>query len=425
MNSTWTKLENSTGELKVSCSGAQWETAQKKAYNKIAKNIKIDGFRQGQAPKHLVAKQVSDKNVMLEAVDFVAGECLAAGLKEHELSLVTRPELDVEAISVELVSLVFKCTVKPTVILGKYKDLKIQKDVADVDAKEVDNEIDQLRENMAELILKEGSLVENGNTVIMDFKGFLNEVAFEGGAGENHSLEIGSGSFIPGFEEQLIGMETNSKQDIFVTFPENYQAEHLAGQQAKFEVEIKEIKEKHIPIADDEFALSVQRPEVTTLDGLKTKLKEELIVKKQNKIEEKYQNDLLDQIVEGSSVEIPEIMITDETDYMYRDFINRLTQQGYNEELYFQLSGQTKEQLNEQFAKDASNKVKLRLVLEAIAKVEKVEIADEEVAEEYQNIAKQYQMTIDKVHEAIARDTLVQDLSLRKAMNIITTSASK
>ncbi len=425
MNSTWSILEKSTGELKVTCTGDKWATAQKKAFDKLAKEVKIDGFRKGHAPKKMIEKQISEQGILMEAVELVASDCLIVGLEEQGIELVARPELGVDNISKDSVDFVFKCTVKPEVKLGQYKNLEVKKDKVKIDAKMVDAEIKKYCEQMAELVVKDEGEVVDGNTVVIDFAGYLNDEAFEGGSAENYPLEIGSGSFIPGFEEQIIGCKLGEEKEVNVTFPAEYQAENLAGQAVVFKVKVNEIKEKQIPTLTDEFVVELNKNDAKTVEELKLSVKNELTEKAEKEANVKFENDLLAKVVEGSEVDIPEQMVNDEIEFLYQNFTSNIAQQGINEEMYFQFTGQTKESVREQLSVDAFNKVKLRLVLETIAKTENVVVDEVEINDEYQKIADQYKMELDKVKEAIGPETLKNDVALRKAMDIINNSVSK
>jgi len=419
MNSTWVLNEKSQGELKVVCNGEAWQQAQTKAFNKLAKNVKIDGFREGQAPQHLVKKQIKEQGVLVEAVEVIAADLLVSGRKEQGIELVSRPELGIDALTVEEVVLTFKCVIKPTIVLGDYKSVSVAKTEVAIEESDIDAQIDQIRKNFAELVLKETGAVDLGDTAVIDFEGFLNDVAFEGGKGENYPLEIGSNSFIPGFEEQILGMNTGDKRDLLVRFPDQYQAENLAGQPVVFKVEVKEIKQKTLPEADDELAKMVNLPEITSLAELRQKIHDDLLNRKQQQADDERSNQIIEAVVSQVDVEIPTVMITEEQEYLYRDFVNRMQQQNYTEELYFQVTGQTKEQLMEQFAVEAEKKVKVRLVLEAIAQNEKLIVDGAAVEAEYQMIADHYQMELAKVKELLPVSSLSADLLLRNAMNLL------
>lgn len=425
MKTTWTVVEKSKGELKVTINGEVWVQAQEKAFDKLAKNVEVDGFRKGQAPKGLAKRQVSEQNILMEAVDEVAQAALIAGLKEHDLNPIARPELGLDAITAEEVTMTFTIQVKPEVKLASYKGLEVKKEEVTVSAEEVDAKIAELREQFAELVLKETGNVEDKDTAVIDFEGFKDGEAFEGGKGENYALEIGSNSFIPGFEEQVIGMGTNEEKEISLSFPENYGAEQLAGQAVVFKVKVNEIKQRELPEVNDEFAKEANQEGVETLADLKSKFETELLAEKSKKAEDDANNQLLTLVVDASEVDIPEILIEEETDSLLEDFQRRIESQGFNMEQFSQITGQKESDLREQMKVDAANKVKVRLVLDEIAKQENIGFTDEEIEHEYQEIASAYGMEIDKVKELASVDTIGYDLRLRKAFNIIRESAKQ
>jgi len=425
MKTTWTVVEKSKGELKVTINGEVWVQAQEKAFDKLAKNVEVDGFRKGQAPKGLAKRQVSEQNILMEAVDEVAQAALIAGLKEHDLNPIARPELGLDTITAEEVTMTFTIQVKPEVKLASYKGLEVKKEEVTVSAEEVDAKVAELREQFAELVLKETGNVEDKDTAVIDFEGFKDGEAFEGGKGENYALEIGSNSFIPGFEEQVIGMGTNEEKEISLSFPENYGAEQLAGQAVVFKVKVNEIKQRELPEVNDEFAKEANQEGIETLADLKSKFETELLAEKSKKAEDDANNQLLTLVVDASEVDIPEILIEEETDSLLEDFQRRIESQGFNMEQFSQITGQKESDLREQMKVDAANKVKVRLVLDEIAKQENIGFTDEEIEHEYQEIASAYGMEIDKVKELASVDTIGYDLRLRKAFNIIRESAKQ
>lgn len=419
MSSTWTLKENSQGELKVKVAGDDWKAAQEKAFKKLAKNVEVKGFRKGQVPEAMARKVVSKQNILIDAVDEVAGKAMQDGMKEHDLWVIARPKLKVDAISEEEVELTFVMTVKPEVTLGEYKGLEVTKDEVKVEDAEVEAQLTQLQERFAELVVKEDGSVDNTNTAVIDFEGFKDGVAFEGGKGENYPLEIGSGSFIPGFEEQLIGMKAGETKDIDVTFPENYGAEDLAGAAVVFKVTVHEIKEKTLPEINDDLIKDAEIKDVETVEAFKEYTIKNLTAQKENDADRKFENDLLTKLMENSPVEIPEAMIEDETNSMVNDFAQRLAQQGFPMDQYLQMTGMNEEALREQMKPEAKSKVNVRLVLDAIANAENIEVDDKDVEVEYENIANQYGMEVDKVKEAINKDALVYDLRLQKAVELV------
>lgn len=419
MKSTWTVDKKSTGNLKVNVDKESWAKAQEKAFKKLSKNVNIKGFRKGNAPEEMVKKAISEQEILMEAVQNIAQEALDAGLLEHKLDPISRPELSVDSLSVEKVELTFSFAITPEVVLGEYKGIKVKKESAHVSAQDVDAKIEELRQQFAELVLKEEGFVEHKDTAVIDFEGFNAGVAFEGGKGENYSLEIGSNSFIPGFEEALIGMKSGEEKDINVTFPEDYGAEHLAGQPVVFKVKVNEIKRKELPELNDDFATEVNHKDTKTLEALKAKFEEELKEQKEIKVEEDYKNEVLSKVMEAATVEIPDVLIEEETNNMLQDFTNRLKQQNFSLEQYTQITGQDTEALKAQMRMDALGKVKVRLVLNAIANAEKIEVSADEIEAEYKNVAQQYQMDIERIKELASVATIAYDLRLRKAYDLI------
>lgn len=419
MSSTWTLKENSQGELNVKISGDAWKNAQEKAFKKLAKNVEVKGFRKGQVPEAMARKAVSQQNILIEAVDEVAGNAMQEGMKEHDLWVIARPELAVDAISEEEVSLTFKITVKPEVTLGDYKGLEVSKDEVSVEDSEVDAQLTSLQERFAELVVKEDGSVENGNTAVIDFEGFKDGVAFEGGKGENYPLEIGSGSFIPGFEEQLVGLKAGEEKDIEVTFPENYGAADLAGAPVVFKVKVHEIKEKTLPEINDDLIKDAEINDVDTVEAFREYTVNNITKQKESDADRKFENDMLTKLMENTPVEIPEAMISDELNSMVQDFAQRLAQQGFPLDQYFQMTGLDEDKLREQMQPEAKSKVHVRLVLDAIANAEDLKVEDKDVEVEYESIANQYGMEVDKVKEAINKDALVYDLRLQKAVALV------
>jgi trigger factor len=412
---------NSQAELRVTVDGETWKKAQEKAFKKIAQNLQLKGFRKGHAPAELVRKRVNPREVLAEAVDAVAQEAFNFGLEEYkEIRLIDRPLLDVEALDEESVSLLFKLTVYPDVELGDYKAVEYKEDKVSVLKKDVDREIENIRQKHAEEVLKEEGKVENGNIAVIDFEGFKDGVAFEGGKGVEYALEIGSGTFIPGFEEQIIGMETEEEKDINVTFPENYGVAELAGQPVVFHVKVDGIKEKVLPELNDEFVQEVNIAEdVKTVDELTKHLKEQMKAQRKSEAEEKATNKLLDDLCEVCKVDIPEIMIEDETQHTFEDYAARIQQQGLSLDMYYRIMGTDEKGFKEQLKPEAEKKVRIRLILEAIADDMKVEVTEDDLKEEYEAMAKQYGMEVDKIKELVPDTYLSDDLKMRKTLEAL------
>ncbi|KAF0223404.1 MAG: trigger [Erysipelotrichaceae bacterium] len=419
MKSTWTLNEKSNGVLSVSLDGEAWVKAQGKALKKLAEKTEIKGFRKGKAPVDKVKASLSEQEILISAVETIAQEALEFGLAESKIDPISRPELGVEKLTTKEAVMTFTFDVKPEVTLGQYKDLGIKREKVIVTQKEIDDEIEKLREEFAELVLKETGHVEPKDTAVIDFEGFKDGVAFEGGKGENYALEIGSNSFIPGFEEALIGLELGSTKDVELTFPENYQAEHLAGQKVVFKVKINEIKSKQLPEVNDDFAKTVNHHDTDTLIGLFEHLEMHLKEDKEQKADEAYTNAILTKVVDGATVEVPTSLVNEEAERMMEDFNARLKQQGFSLEQFTQITGQTVDSLKEQMSVDASGKVKVRLVLDSVANAENIEVNPEEIEVEYNKIAESYSMEVAKVKELAQPETIAYDLRLRKAFDLI------
>ena len=413
------KIENAKVELKVTLEGEKWETAKNKSFDKIASKVEIKGFRKGQAPKNLVRKQINEQQVILEAVESLAQEALINAIEEHHVELIDRPELKIDTLTNEKAEITFVCAVKPDVTLGQYKGLGYSVEEATVTDEDVENEISKIKEQKAELEIKEDGLVENGDTVVIDYAGFKDGVAFDGGTAENQELVIGSNTFIPGFEEQLIGMKSEEEKEINVKFPEDYHAEDLKGADAMFKVTVHEIKTKVLPELDEEIISSLNIKDVKTEEELRNYIKDALLKNRQNENENKATEELLDKVCEAATVEIPEVMIENEVTDMLKEYEQRLMQQGLKLEQFYQFTGQTEADLRSNMRIDAEKKVKLRLVLEEVAKAENVEVTKEDINAEYENIANQYGMKTEDVMKYIPEDNISYDLKLRKALEIL------
>ena len=373
MKSTVKNLEKSQVELLVEVEGDVWKDAQDKAFKHALSHLEVDGFRKGQVPEAVAKTHIKNEMVMLDAVEYVAQEALIAGVDEHNVVLVATPELQVEAISDTEVKLKFICTVKPEIKLGQYKDLGIERAEVTVSNTEVDEELEAMTQKFAELALKDSEIVE-GDTAVIDFKGFKGDVAFEGGEAENFALEIGSGQFIPGFEEQLVGLKAGDQKDVELAFPEDYHVEDLKGQDVVFQVVVHEVKERIVPEINDDFALDADLEDVKNLEDLKNHVREDIKHTKEHEADRDHENELLTQVVENSEVEIPEVMVEQETDRLYEDMKMRIEQQGIPFDQFIAMTGQDDSELRSNLAEDAYRQVKLRLVLDEIAVAEKIEV---------------------------------------------------
>ncbi|MCL6424774.1 trigger factor [Bacillus subtilis] len=420
MSVKWEKQEGNEGVLTVEVDAETFKTALDDAFKKVVKQVSIPGFRKGKIPRGLFEQRFGVEALYQDALDILLPVEYPKAVEEAGIEPVDRPEIDVEKIE-KGESLIFtaKVTVKPEVKLGEYKGLGIEKDDTTVTDEDVQNELKALQERQAELVVKEEGAVEEGNTVVLDFEGFVDGEAFEGGKAENYSLEVGSGSFIPGFEDQLVGLEAGAEKDVEVTFPEEYHAEELAGKPAVFKVKIHEIKAKELPELNDEFAKDIDE-EVETLAELTEKTKKRLEEAKENEADAKLREELVLKASENAEIDVPQAMVDTELDRMLKEFEQRLQMQGMNLELYTQFSGQDEAALKEQMKEDAEKRVKSNLTLDAIAKAENLEVSDEEVDAELTKMAEAYNMPVENIKQAIgSTDAMKEDLKVRKAIDFL------
>ncbi|MDR6122167.1 trigger factor [Bacillus sp. SLBN-46] len=420
MTVKWEKLEGNQGVLTVEVSAEEVNKGLDAAFQKVVKTVSVPGFRKGKMPRGMFEKRFGVEALYQDALDFILPEAYGNAIDESGIEPVDRPEIDIEQME-KGKELIFKATVtvKPEVKLGEYKGLEVEELDANVTDEDVANELKTLQERQAELVVKEEGTAENGDTVVLDFEGFVDGEAFEGGKAENHSLELGSGSFIPGFEEQLVGVKAGESKDVEVTFPEEYHAAELAGKPAVFKVTVHEIKGKELPSLDDEFAKDVD-DEVETLDALKEKIKTRLVDSKKHEAEHHLRDTVVEKAAANAEVEIPEVMVTNEVNRMLQEFEQRLQTQGMNLELYFQFSGQDENALREQMKEEAQTRVKVNLTLEAIAKAENLEVTDEDVEAELEKMAGMYNMTVDMIKQALGgSEGIKSDLKLKKAVDFL------
>lgn len=423
MNSKWTLNEHSEGVLEVVVDGEAWENAQKKAFNDFKKNVSIKGFRTGKVPEALLKKQISKEAIYDRAVEGVANEALVEAIKEHNLELVARPTLDYKDASDKSVTLVINCVISPEVTLGEYKGLDIHKDEVNVTDEDVEAELSKVQDRFADWVLREeGQPAEDGDQVTIDFVGKKDGEPFEGGSGENYPLELGSNTFIPGFEEQLVGVKTDDVKDVTVTFPEDYQAADLAGKEAVFTVTVHDIKYKDRPEVNDELIAQLKRDGVETVEKFKEVTKEDLTKERERAADEKFTNDLMETISDNATVEIPAVMIENEVDNLYRDFTNRMQQSGFTAEQYFAATGQTEADLKATMRPDAQRRVKGSLVLDAVIKAENIEISDEDVEKEYTEMSTLYNMDVEQIKKLLPAENIKDDLAQQKALELIKSS---
>lgn len=418
------KVENNVYELEITVDAETFTEACKKAYMKQRKSIQIPGFRKGKATQGMIEKVYGEGAFYEEALEIVYPEAVGSAFDEAGLKVIDQPT-DVEFPVMNKqdgVVIKMKVTTYPEVKLGEYKSLKGKMLDTEATDEDVENELKSMQDRNSRLVTVEDRESQMGDTCDIDFEGFVDGVAFEGGKGENYPLELGSNSFIPGFEEQVAGHKTGEEFDVNVTFPEQYEPS-LAGKDAVFKCKINEIKTKELPELDDEFAKDVS--EFDTLDELKADLKKQISERKEANAKTDYENQLIEQVVENMEVEIPECMNKQKCDEMIQDYSYRLQMQGLDLNTYLQYLGQTMEQFREQFMDGAKQQVKVKLALDAIVKAENIEATEEEIAEEIAKLAEQYNMEADKIKAAVPQEQLTDDIVTRKAVDFVVDNSVK
>ena len=394
------------------------------AFNKIKKDLNAPGFRKGHMPRAVFNQKFGEEALYDEALNAVLPAAYEVAIAELGLDVVAQPKIDVKSIEKgQDWTLTAEVVTKPEVKLGAYKNLEVSVDVSkEVTDEEVDAKVENERKNLAELVVKEGA-AENGDTVVIDFVGSVDGVEFDGGKGENHSLELGSGQFIPGFEEQLVGSKAGDEVEVKVTFPEEYHAADLAGKDAIFATKVNEVKAKEVPALDDELAKDLD-DEVETLDELKAKYRKELEAAKEIAFDDAVEGAALDMAVANAEiVELPEEMVHDEVHRAMNEFMGNMQRQGISPEMYFQITGTTQEDLHKQYEADADKRVKTNLVIEAVAAAEGFDATDEEIQKEINDLAAEYNMEVSQVSALLSPEMLKHDITMKKAVEAITSSA--
>ena len=419
------KLEKSMAKLTIEVSAEEFEKAVDTVYKRQRNRIQIPGFRKGKAPRKMIENMYGAGIFYEDAANAIIPDAYEKAYEECGEEITSSPEIDVVQIESGK-PFIFTAVValKPEVKLGDYKGVEIDKFSAEVTEEEVNAEIDRERDNSARMVSVEDRPVQDGDMTELDFEGFVDGVAFEGGKGEDYPLTIGSGAFIPGFEEQLIGAELNKEVEVNVTFPEDYNAEHLAGKDAVFKCTVKEIKAKELPELDDEFASEVS--EYDTLEEYKANVRKGLEEKKAKQAKEEKEDAAMAAVVENAEIEIPEAMLTTEQRQMYDQFAQRITMQGIQMEQYMQMTGSTKEGMLEQLKPQAERKIKSRLCMEAVAKAENITASEEEYEEEMKVMADAYQIEADKVKEMMGekeKKSIMADIAVRKAIEFVAENA--
>lgn len=407
-------------EITIKIEGKEWEDALDKAFEKANKKVKIDGFRQGKAPKEVFIKKYGEESLFMDAADLVLQPAYQKMLDENkDVEIVAQPEVALKSISKDGVEFVFTITTKPEVKLGKYKKLGVKKEKVEVTKEEIESALNETLNRYAENVVKEGK-VENGDIAIIDFEGFKDGVAFEGGKGENYSLTIGSNTFIPGFEDQIIGMSKDEEKDINVTFPEDYHSEDLKGQKVVFKVKVNEIKTTKIPELDKDFFEDLAMEGIDSKESLEKQLEENIKAHKEQHAEDHYIDELLKKGIENMEVDIPEAMINEELDRMIRQYEENLKMQGLTLEQFYQFTNSDEAALKDQMKEEAEKRVASRLLLEAIKVEEKIEIADDEAKKETEELAKKYNMEKDEFLKLFGGIEMVKyDMEMRRAIEIL------
>ncbi|GET15073.1 trigger factor [Ligilactobacillus agilis] len=427
MSAKWEKQEGTNeGKLTFEIAPEQVKEGLDIAFNRVKKSLNVPGFRKGKVPRQIFNKMYGEEALYQDALNAVLPAAYEAAIKETDIKPVAQPEIDVESMEKESAwVLTAKVTVQPEVELGQYKDLEVTKQNTEVTDEDVDAELKRRQQQQAELVLKEDAPAENGDTVVIDFEGKVDGEAFDGGSAQNHSLELGSNTFIPGFEDQLVGHKAGETVEVKVTFPEDYQAEDLQGKDAVFTTTIHEVKTKELPALDDEFAKDVDE-EVETLVELKAKIKEELAKNKAEFAKNQVQEEAIAAAVKNATIgEIPTAMIEDDVQRQLDQYLSGMQQQGISPEMYYQLTGTKEEDLRKQFEDGAEERVKTNLVLEAVVAAEGLKASEEEINNEIKNLAAQYNMDEKAVRSALSDDMLDHDISVRKAVELIADSAKQ
>ena len=400
------------------------QPALDQAFNKVKKNLNAPGFRKGHMPRAVFNQKFGEEALYDDALNAILPAAYEAAIAELGLDVVAQPKIDVKSIEKgQDWTLTAEVVTKPEVKLGAYKDLEVSVEASkEVTDEEVDAKLESERKNLSELVVKEGA-AENGDTVVIDFVGSVDGVEFDGGKGENHSLELGSGQFIPGFEDQLVGSKAGDEVEVKVTFPEDYQATDLAGKDAVFVTKVNEVKAKEVPALDDELAKDLD-DEVETLDELKAKYRKELEAAKEIAFDDAVEGAALDLAVENAEiVELPAEMVEDEVHRAMNEFMGNMQRQGISPEMYFQITGTTQEDLHKQYEADADKRVKTNLVIEAVAAAEGFDATEEEIQKEINDLAAEYNMEVSQVSSLLSPEMLKHDITMKKAVELITSSA--
>ncbi|MCC2683496.1 MAG: trigger factor [Paenibacillaceae bacterium] len=422
MKASWEKIEKNLGVLTVEVESEKVNQAIDKAFKKVVAKVAVPGFRKGKVPRSIFEKRYGVESLYNDAMDFILQDSYVEAVEETGIEPIDRPDVDIQQFAKDQeFKFTAKVQVKPEVTLGEYKGIEVEETSAEVSEEDIAAELKRLQERHAEVVVLDDGKAEQGDITSIDFEGFVDGVPFEGGKAEKYSLEIGSNSFIPGFEDQIVGMELGEEREINVTFPEQYHSEELKGKAAVFKVKLQELRRKNLPELDDEFAKDVS--EFDTLEEFKQDIVDRLKKQKQDEQKRTRETEVVEKAAAAATVDVPEVMVENEVEHMLRDFENRLRMQGMNLELYYQFSGQSEDSMREQMRSDARTRVLNNLVLEAIVAAEKIEVSEEEVAEELQTLADRYQRPVEELREAYevngTLESLKENLGIRKAIDFL------
>lgn len=413
------KKPKNVHEIKIEIKGEDWSKKIDLAFKKVIKEVKIDGFRQGKAPRDLYEKKYGRQSLVVEAVEGAMDEAYKMALEQFKDIPIIQPTVAIEKADDEGVIYVFTFTTKPEVKIKKYSNLGVKKETVKVTTKDVDSEIEKMRKEYADLAVKDGA-IENGDTAIIDFEGFDGDKAFDGGKGENYPLEIGSHSFIPGFEEALIGLKAGDKKDVNVSFPEDYHAEELKGKPVVFKVTVHEVKTKVYPELDEDFFLDLGLDDVKTEEDLKKTIKETLTEQRNYEAENKYVDELFEALLKETSVEVPHELVHEELDMMVKQYEERLKMQGLTLEQFFSFTNSNMDTLKAQMHEEAEKRIKLRFALDEIIALEKIDATDEEVNADAEEKAKKYNMDKEEFVKAFGGNEMLKyDVKISKVIEIL------
>ncbi|EGL81567.1 Trigger factor [Caldalkalibacillus thermarum TA2.A1] len=422
MSAKWEKIDNHQGVLTVEVDKEEFAKALDEAFKKVVKKVQVPGFRKGRVPRKIFEARFGVEALYQDALDIILPKAYQQAVEETGIEPVDRPEVDIEQLEKDK-NLIFKATVtvKPEVQLGEYKGLEVPEKDFSVTDEQVEEELNRIRERQAELIVVEDGEIQEGDMAVINFEGFIDGEPFEGGKGENYSLEIGSNTFIPGFEDQLIGMKKGEEKEIKVTFPEDYHAEEYRGKEATFKVKVNEIKRKKLPELDDEFAKDVS--EFDTLEEYKADLRKKLEARAKEEEENYKRETVVEKAAENATIDIPQVMIDHEIEHMISDFEQRLRLQGLDLDTYFKFSGTDLEGLKEQFKEAAEKRVRINLTLEAIAKAENIEVTEEDMEAELERLAELYGRDKDEIKKVFLgqgnESSIREDIKIRKTIDLL------